>query len=378
MKVVVIGCGAIVENGHRGALSGLTKSGDLHVAGIVDSSSARLEQAGAWFPQSRGFGSVAECFREIRDVDLTIVTSPPPLHASHAIEAMKAGSHVLCEKPLAGSLADGELMVAAARELGLLLTVGMTRRFYPCFVEAKRLISEGRIGKKLHFTYREGNAYNWPVATAAPFRRKTGGGGVLLDKGVHALDSLRFIFGNGHVGSNFDDAPLATVEANSLTYLTFGDSNGTMQLSWDMNLPGSLEIVGELGALWIPIGPLDILYERRESESSWVRRPALVDWPKTLDVNGTSRGRPSDYAECFHYQLVQTIRAIRFGESPAANGSDGVETLRLIDASYSIAQSLEKPWLTPEEMAHEKQGHWNSKKDSGATSSGLGNPNPVR
>jgi predicted dehydrogenase len=350
-NIVVIGCGAVLEQCHRRALRKFSPSLDCKVAGLVDSSPVRLAKARKWFPHAEGFTSAEACFSTVKDVLLTVITSPPPLHAAHVESALSHGSHVLCEKPLAGSVADAEAIVASSKRSGRVLSLGMTRRFYPCVVEARRRILAGALGTKLAFGYREGGAYGWPVASAAPFRRETSGGGVLLDKGVHALDSLGFLFGAGEVTANADDGPIESVEANTVTELQFERAIGTMQLSWDMNLSNGLHIRGSEGEYWIPIGPLDLLFSRGSPEAEWRREKVRVEWPLDLAPGNGKRRCPVDYNDCFNFQLVQTLRAIQLGEAPAATAEEGVATMRLIAAAYDLATPLSKPWLSPAEQA---------------------------
>jgi predicted dehydrogenase len=311
-----------------------------------------------WFPLAECFENAEACYDKVKDVCLTIITSPPPFHAEHAETAFSYGSHVLCEKPLAHSSEDAERMVRAAECGGRVLSLGMTRRFYPCLVEARRRILGGALSNNLSFTYREGGTYGWPVTSAAPFHRETSGGGVLLDKGVHALDSLGFLFGQGEVTSHVDDGPAQSVEANSITELEFERATGTMQLSWDMNLNNGFHICGSEGEYWIPIGPLDLLFSRDSAGSEWRREKVRVEWPLNLFPEGGRRGCPVDYNECFHFQLVQTLRAICLSEAPAATGEEGLATIRLISAAYQMATPLSKPWLSAAEEACSRHHHW--------------------
>lgn len=359
-NIIVIGCGAVLEQCHRLCLQQLARKLNFRVVGLVDTNPQRLVMAQQWFPNAQGFPDAQACFAAVPDVLLTIITSPPPLHAAHAQVAFAHGSHVLCEKPLAGSLQDAQQITQAAGLSGKLLALGMTRRFYPCLREAQRRILSGQWGKAIRFAYREGGAYGWPVASAAPFRRQTSGGGVLLDKGVHALDALSFLFGGGCVTSSSDDGPLESVEANVIAQLQFERASGTMQLSWDMSLHSGLHVWSELGEFWIPLGSLDLIFSRQGASSQWRQEKVRVEWPLDLQAQHPKLGCPIDYNDCFHFQLVQTLRAILLGEAPPASAQEGLATIRLIENCYQKALPLAKPWLSAAEQQAICSHHWRS------------------
>ncbi len=358
MKIVVLGCGAILEQGHRKPLEHVAKTLDCHVAGLVDVNPKRLAQAGKWFPKAEHFASAEACFAKLKDVSLTIVISPPPMHAANIEVAVTAGSHILCEKPLAGSVEDAERIIELVRRHKKVLTVGMTRRYHSCFVEARKRIQDGALGSDITFIHREGGLYRWPVASAAPFRRDTSGGGVLLDKGVHVLDTLEYLFGTGDVESSFDDGSDVSVEANSVVHVSLARAKGHVQLSWDMNLCNGLHISGSEGQYWIPLGPLNTIFSRRKADQPWERLTTRAEWPLDLQPANSRMGCPNGYDDCFLYQLIKAIRAIKLSEKPAVTGEEALSTLRLIKAGYELAKPLRKPWLSKEESKAEAARHW--------------------
>ena len=180
---------------------------------------------------------------------------------------------------------------------------------------------------------------------------------MLLDKGAHALDSLAFLFGPGQVKSHADDALAEGVEANALTELEFERAAGSMHLSWDMNLSNGLHIRGAEGEFWLPIGPINQIFSRPTAEASWHQESVRVEWPLDLQANSRRRGCPIDYDQCFVFQLVQALRAVQLGESPAATGEEGCATLRLIASAYDQAVALTKPWQSSEERAFHAARH---------------------
>jgi predicted dehydrogenase/nucleoside-diphosphate-sugar epimerase len=345
-RTVVVGCGAIVEGVYRACLGGLERRGYIKVVGVVESDAGRLNQGALWFPKAQVFENVSTCFARIPDVDLTVITTPPPLHGEHAVAAFENGSHVLTEKPMASSVKIGREMVEEATRRRKALAVGMPRRFYPALHEARRRLTTGELGDSVRFDYREGGVYSWPVVTAAPFRRETSGGGVFLDYGAHAMDVLVFLFGPGKVIACADDRTAHWVEANVVVDLALERGAGRLQMSRDMPLNTGIHVSGSLGELWMPIDTLDCLYTRRDSASSWKMAPVRVDWPIDLQRNGGRRGAPSGYHECFTFQLVQMLRAMRFSEPPAVSGAEALIPLGLIESGYSKATLLDKPWLS--------------------------------
>ena len=356
IKVGAVGCGAALEQLYLRPLRRLEKRGWLKVEVLVEPSERRRSWAAKAFPGTRIEADAKRAF-EGRAIDLAILTSPPPFHGEHAKSAFESGAHVLSEKPLADKVVAGEQMLEHARLANRLLAVGMTRRFYPCLAQARQLLSSGKLGRVLKYSYREGGVYAWPITSTAPFRRETSGGGVLLDKGVHVLDFLYWLFGPGEIHENQDDSLRGGVEGNSVVKLRHGTVEGLMQLSWDQDLNSGFTISCENGEITMPIGPLHDLYLRRLGES-WNRVPVEVNWASDMEAKGGSRGHPRIYYECIDFQLIQVLRAILHGESVPVSGSDGLIVLKSIERAYEIATPMAQNWLPPAEQDFARRNHW--------------------
>jgi predicted dehydrogenase len=356
LRVGVIGCGAALEQLYVHPFRRLSGRGWIKIVALADPSERRREWARATFPGAQ-IEAAAEGVWTSAGVQLTVITSPPPWHAAHAAIAFKHGSHVLSEKPIADTVVAGTAMVEQAKAAGFSLAIGMTRRFYPCLAEARKWLQEGRLGKLKRYSYREGGVYAWPVISDAPFRRETAGGGVLLDKGIHVLDFLYWLFGPAEVIESHDDALKKGVEGNSIVVLRHAACEGRTQLSWDQDLNNGFEIEGERGSLMMPIGPLHDLYFRKPGQA-WEPVPVEALWPADLAATPQKRGRARIYYECFDYQLIQILRAIALGESLPVSGQEGLEVLRLIESAYQNAQPMEQPWLSPAEQEFARKNHW--------------------
>jgi predicted dehydrogenase len=359
LQLMVVGCGAVVEGLYRDPLKTLESRGIARVAVLVDPNPERIAALRRTFPGARGFATSREAFAD-HHPDLTIVASPPGRHAEHAVEAFDAGSHVLCEKPMAVSVSDAERMVGAAGRARRVLAVGMVRRMFPCLSEARVLIDSGVLGEDLRFIYREGAVYSWPVSTDAAFRRATAGGGVLTDIGTHVVDFLAALFGAPRVSSFADDGRAEGVETNCEIELVFPRASGTVRLSWSQPLVSGLHITGSVGELTLDPARLDALRWRRHG-GTWETRASNVAWPTDLQPAGT-RTVPRDYVDCIYHQLVQALRAVVHGDPVAAGGAAGLAAVRTIRACYEQATPLRMPWLDPAEQARADAHHWKGER----------------
>jgi predicted dehydrogenase len=127
-------------------------------------------------------------------IDAVYVASPVALHAPQTIACLRAGKHVLCEKPSGLNYMEAQSMEAAARESGRLLGIGYYRRLYPKLIRAKQLIAEGAIGQPL---LAESNCHGWLENMNRPWLHDPAiaGGGPLYDIGSHRIDAFNFLFG---------------------------------------------------------------------------------------------------------------------------------------------------------------------------------------
>jgi len=363
IELAIIGCGAVVEGLYRRALERLEARGLARVVALVDPSAERTSALRRHFRSARAFATPREAFAAMGP-SLAIITSPPALHAEHAIAAFAAGSNVLCEKPMAVHRDDAARMVAAARDARRILAVGMTRRMYPCLVEARGLVARSALGDDLRFVFREGHVFDWPVSTDAAFRRATAGGGVLVDLGSHVLDLIAALFGPPEVKRYADDGQTAGVEANALIDIATPLATGVVQLSWNQPLVGGLHVTGSAGELILEPARLDAI-AYRPRDGTWETIPCKATWPRDLAPMG-ARATPRTHQDCIYYQLVQILRAIAHGEPVPVTGEQGLEIVSAIDACYQQATSLRIPWLTDAEQAAADARHWKVRRCAAA------------
>jgi predicted dehydrogenase len=359
VTVICVGCGAALELLYRQPLREMEKLGWLKVHGLVDAVEQRAQTAAGWFRQARGFRDLEVAFDTLGQTDLAIIASPPAFHASQAIAAFERNCHVLCEKPMSHSASSAEEMVEKARKHNRLLAVGMARRFYPAVEMARSWVRESN-GSPLVFSYREGSLFDWPVASPAQFRRSTGAGGVLIDKGIHAVDTLYHTFGPGRLVRSADDAAGGEgVESNAALELAFCSSRGFLQVSWESPLNNGFHLASEGGELWLPLSPVDAVWRRRRAGGqTWEKVKARAAWPSNLASVKPTMVTPMNVFECVRLQLVSVLRSILLGERPVASGDEGLEVLRLVMAAYEQATPLQQPWLPVSEQRTLASTHW--------------------
>jgi 1,5-anhydro-D-fructose reductase (1,5-anhydro-D-mannitol-forming) len=147
----------------------------------------------AAYPGIRVWTALDDALRD-SSIDAVYVASPVALHAPHTIACLRAGKHVLCEKPVAMNYSEAQAMVTAARETQRLFGVAYYRRLYPKLIRAKQLIAEGAIGQPV---LAEANCHGWLNNQDRGWLLDPAmaGGGPLYDTASHRIDAINFVFG---------------------------------------------------------------------------------------------------------------------------------------------------------------------------------------
>jgi predicted dehydrogenase len=179
----VIGAGNIARLGH---VPGLLRAGAKLVA-ICDSDLNRAKALAAELDQPAVFADYREMLSSVQPAAVTIGI-PNAFHADVAIAALQMGAHVLCEKPLATSLADGERMVEAAKRADRVLALNLHVRLRPEFQLLKKMIGAGDLGEVFHITAKMMRRSGIPAYGSWFTRRNIAGGGAFTDLGAHLVD----------------------------------------------------------------------------------------------------------------------------------------------------------------------------------------------
>ena len=187
VRVGLIGCGNIGAHAHAPAYAHIPEAS---LVAVCDINIARAQEV------ARATGATPYLdYHELlarEDIDAVDICLPTYLHARVSIEALRHGKHVLCEKPMAVTLAEADAMIAAAQEAGRVLMIGHVRRFDPRYVAAKQALEAGEIGQLVHI--RRGERQYLPFSGDAWYWHPHAGGGIFLDIGVHVTDLFRWYF----------------------------------------------------------------------------------------------------------------------------------------------------------------------------------------
>ncbi len=281
------------------------------------------------------------------DVDAVYIAVPHYLHAPLAIRAAEAGKHVLCEKPIATTLADADRMIETCRRQGVQLGIAFHAQVDGVMQAARRLIEQGAIGdvygtfvfalSNKPDTYWHGG-YTQRVPTDWRPSKEQSGGGILIMNLVHDLNTLRFVSGlepqrvYAEYGT-FASPPEVEVEdflAATVRYR--GGAIGTIQAGSAIRgrvpgLPGGTRIYGTKGQLVLGRPAQVFVTEARPDLGL-----AAGDWQEIKLEEGAARGERSQIVEQFAH-------AVREHRRPPVSGEDGRAALELIVACYRAGET---------------------------------------
>ena len=241
VKYGVIGCGAI---GQRRHIPECVANPDSKLVALSDPVKERVEELGKKYG-AKPFTDYKEMLKS-SDVDAVVVAGPNSLHASMSIDALNAGKHVLCEKPMATTREDAKAMMKAAEKNGKFLMIGLNQRLMPPHIRAKEILESGKLGKALAFrtAFKHPGPEGWSVDGGKSwfFRKAEAFMGVTGDLGVHKADLMRWLLGQeftevgGFLGTlDKRDADGKLIEIDDNAYLTLKTNQGvigSMILSW--------------------------------------------------------------------------------------------------------------------------------------------------
>ena len=194
--VAVIGCGRIARNAHLPALSRMENVRVKYVCDTVLDKAERLKQD---FPIAENAITDYRVALSDSEVEAVFVLTPNHSHYNVTMDALRAGKHVLCEKPITVNYALSCEMAREAKLRGLMLNIGVCNRHHKSVELLEQMYREGKLGKVYHVCASFRCFRSIPGLGGAFTTKAESGGGVLIDWGVHFLDLILYILGGARI-----------------------------------------------------------------------------------------------------------------------------------------------------------------------------------
>ncbi len=326
----LIGCGRVAPR-HAQSIGALAPARLVAVADVIEKRARRFADEYRAEPYTD-----YRRLLERRDVDVVCICTPSGMHAPMALDAMRAGKHVIVEKPMALNLEDADRMIATAQSVGVKLCVVLQNRYNPPMQDLRRVVDEGKLGRLLLGNatvrwYRPQEYYEdgWHGTWAMD-------GGALMNQSIHHIDALQWLMGEvesvfaytatlahqmeaedvGVVAIRFASGALGTVEGSTVTY--------------PENLEGSVALFGERGSVKVGGTALNrkVLW-KIEGELEHERELLTRD---QVDP-------PSVYGYSHQAVIADMVAAIRENRAPRTNGHAARKSVALVLAIYESART---------------------------------------
>ena len=348
VKVAVIGCGTIANSAH---IPSYMNNPNAQIVYFCDIIPERADAAVAKY----GCGKAVYDYHEVLadpEVEAISVCTPNKMHPVIAMDALRAGKHVLCEKPAARTYAEALEMQKVQHETGKVLNIGVVNRFNTAVNKIRDLIAQGALGEVYHVYVSFRAQRSIPGLGGAFTTKEIAGGGALIDWGVHYLDIVMYCTG--------DPKPV-TVSGTAYCRLGVDMPNYVYESMWSENtkdLNGTYDVDDFVtGFVRTENGPTISL------NGAWAQnigvRDAYIDflgdkagirlnYGGNFTIWGTKDGRLTkeipefESVPMFQNEIDSFIRCIRTGEKLPSHIDQVIITARMMQAIYDSSDAKEE------------------------------------
>ncbi len=257
------------------------------------------------------------------EVDIVSICTPPAFHKELAITAIEAGLTVLCEKPLAHTLADAEAIAAAVNQFNGTLHVGFCHRFEPAIMAIRELIQSGDLGTVITLRNRFAGHMDHPENTWFA-NEEISGGGALADTTIHSIDMFRYLLGDA-----VQVRSLTSTQSSELGPALRVDDTGIILLA---NAAGAL---GTLEASWrTPPGEWSITVYGTKGSVSFDYATGIGT---ITSASGTTTPLLFESGDRFAAEFRHVLAVWQGEGEPVATVADGVAANRILSLAYENA-----------------------------------------
>ena len=268
-----------------------------------------------------------DTIRDNPDVDIVYVCLPNSMHAEYTIRAARAGKHVLCEKPMAVSVAECDAMIAACNAAARKLMIGYRIHFEPFNLEAMRLARAGAAGRIRYVRSEHGFVQRNPSAWR--LKRALAGGGSLMDMGIYSLQAARYMTGEEPVAvtarESTDRRDPRFTEVEDIIDWTLEFPSGAIASCQSMYSANQNHVLlmGDKGR--IELEPAT----RYDGNHMWLGKDG-----REREVTPPAAPAKTQFAG----QLDHLVECVRSGREPIVSGEEGLRDMRIIEAIYRSAR----------------------------------------
>lgn len=321
IRIGIVGCGQM----GRWHLDAYRLNPQVELVAFADTN---IESAARFAAEGTGkaYASTKDMIANER-LDGVSVCTVPSTHRDIVFDLLEAGIHVLCEKPLAISVEQAKDMTAKATEKSLLLLPAFKFRYFDEVQKAKEIIESGGLGRIANFRLMFGGYIEMAGTWFA--QKELSGGGILMDNGPHAVDLIRYLFGEvaavSACVSNLQSIPVE--DTGRLNFSMANGVTGTAEMSWSLPIPSKtyLEIYGENGAALLDFDGISYRYQ------------AWNEWKRVsngVNVKGA-----------FARQMDHFVDAILTKSPTIVSNADGEKSQIVIEAAYASVKQNKTVFL---------------------------------
>lgn len=316
-------------------INGIRNSADALLCGVADVNTQRAKDV-AEKEGIRAFESV-DALLESNEIDAVCICTPSGTHAPLALKALRAGKHVLIEKPLGLNVEQCNEIIKEAEAHGCRAGVVSQMRFSENILKLKKYIDEGALGRILLSELSMAYARDEEYYTAVPWHgtQKMDGGGALMNQGIHGVDTLLFLMGEATQVWGRCATRVHHIECEDNAAATIQFASGAMGVltastAAQPGFPRRLSIYGEKGGVTLT----------EDTVTDWSVKDVPSPFGETVNVGNGGSNRPTAISfEGHRAQISDFTAAILNERDPAVTLQNGRKAVQLITAIYESAQT---------------------------------------
>jgi predicted dehydrogenase len=340
VRYAVVGLGHIAQ---VAVLPAFAHAANSEVTALVSDDPAKLKALARKYRSVDATGSYDEYEACLKDVDAVYIALPNHMHAEYTVRAAKAGVHVLCEKPMAVTVAECRKMIAACRDHRVKLMIAYRLHFEEINLAVVDLIRRGKIGDPKFFN----SSFSMTVRDGDIRTKKHMGGGSLYDIGVYCINAARYLFRGepvevAAISVNSGVKKFAEIDESTAAILNFDDGRvASFVTSFNATDVAEYRVVGTKGQIHV-----DPAYEYAEG----------LEYEMIVD--GKSSKKRIGKRDQFAAELLYFSDCVLKDRQPEPSGEEGMQDVRIVEALYESSRrgkAVSIPPLKGERYPSKKQ-----------------------